>query len=173
MRSKHIAALITFFATFAFSAFIALLFAAPKIYQIPPVKTYDSRCSKRLGVKIRGFLDQDKRNGFERRYYEFSDEGVVVSRSSVAEEADSITAYYSKSGSMNASDFPSDFQAAWDDHMRAWSEYSDFMQRAKNRRLTSENIYQNRDEYIDDINSTWYEVLDIGRKYGADLPAGY
>jgi hypothetical protein len=178
MRSKHILGLITFIAAFAFSAFVALLFAAPKVYQVPPVplsspKTYDGRCNKRLGDKIEEFLNQDKRNGYERRRYDFSDEGEFVSRSSIAEQADSITEYASKSGAMDASGFPSDFQAAWDEHMTAWSNYADFMQKSKNKRMTAEDLYQQKNSYVDEINSTWFEVLITGRKYGADLPEGF
>ena len=179
MRIKYIAAIITFFATFGFSAFIALLFAAPRVYQVPPVsssqyKPYDGRCNKRLGEKIKDFLNQDKQNGAERHRYEYSDEGEVISRLSLADQADSITLYAGQSSSMDASDFPRDFQAVWNEHMLAWSEYADFMQKAaKNKRTTAEDLYQRENAYIDDINSTWEEVLDTGRSHGADLPSGF
>lgn len=178
MRSKHIAALITFFAAFAFSAFIALLFAAPKVYQVPPVsssslRTYDSRCSRRYGEKIRMFLDQDKQNGAERRSSLYFDEDSDVSRQSITEEANSIAEYSNKSGSMDAGKLPSDFQSAWNSHMLAWSKYAEFMQKAKTKKMDSEELYQRKNEYIDDINSTWDDVLETGRGYGADLPAGF
>lgn len=176
MRSKHIAALITFFAAFAFSAFVASLFAAPKFYDVPPVKTYEyknynhNRCGK--GYKIKEFLLQDKQNGDDRRRYEYSDEGTI-SRLSLAEEADRIRDYADESGSMDASEFPRDFRAAWREHMRAWSDYADFMETAKTKRMTADDLSERENPYIKDINSTWYEVLEIGRSYGADLPAGF
>lgn len=173
MRSKHIAALITFFVTFVFSAFIALLFAAPRFYDVPPVvspylKTYDKRCGKSVGGKIEEFLNQDKRNGLERR--DFSDAPAAKSAS---ERADSVSVYARKSGGMNANYLPREFQTAWNEHMKAWSDYAEFLQKSKYKGTDSEEFKLRQREYISDIDSTWQETLHIGREYGANLPADF
>lgn len=178
MRIKHIAALITFFATFAFSAFIALLFAAPKAYQVPPVvtnyelKTYNH---KRCGTshKIKDFLEQDKRNGDGRLSSDFSDDDGTYSRSSISIFADSVSNYAKESGSMDDSGFPRDFQLAWREHMKAWSDYAEFLQKAKNKRMTFADFESLTDEYSNEISVTWQETLSIGREHGADLPDGF
>ncbi|HEY0427964.1 MAG TPA: hypothetical protein VGC76_09295 [Pyrinomonadaceae bacterium] len=172
MRSKHIAALITFFATFAFSAFIALLFSPALIYQVPPVKNYEfrssnNRCRKDTGYKIKTFLEQDKRNGISREKSE------SVDSSDFSKRAELINQYYFESSSMNVSDFPRDFQAAWSEHMNAWRNYGDFMEQEAAREETSDNFRQNEYELVSDISTTWYEVLRVGREYGADFPNNF
>lgn len=178
MRSKHIAALITFFATFAFSAFIALLFAAPKVYEVPPVvnsyevKTYKhKRCG--TGYKIREFLDQDKRNGIGRLQYNFTGDDEFFTRSTVSAFADSVAEYASESGAMDDSGFPRDFQIAWRAHMKAWSDYAEFLQKSKNKRMTFDDFDTLADEYSQEITDTWQETLRIGREHGANIPAGF
>jgi hypothetical protein len=141
MRSKHIAALITFFATFAFSAFIALLFATPKMPYVPPVNTYEfkSYSSKSCtGSKIENFLVRDKRNGDEMDGYKLSYEEGFVLPSSLNVFANSVSEYVAESGSMDESRLPVDFQIAWREHMRAWSEYDEFLQNARNERMSFE-----------------------------------
>ncbi len=175
MRSKHIAALITFFATFAFSAFIALLFAAPKLKEITPalttfeVKTYNhKRCG--TAYKIKDFLERDKQNGVIRRNDDddFSDDVSDLSR-----RAESISKYAYTSGKMDASGFPRDFQAAWNEHMEAWRNRAVLLRKESSKRTVSEDFAELENERVSEINSTWQEVLRIGREYGADLPAGF
>jgi hypothetical protein len=168
MRSKHIAALITFFVTFAFSAFIALLFAAPKIPYVPPVqnyefKTYNNGCRKNTGDKIKLFLLRDKQNGVEKNEAE----------NTLAAKSIAVAKYADESGSMDASSLPSDFQAAWREHMRAWRNYADVLQERRDKLVDADEYRLRSNEYLDDISSTWEEVLRIGREYGADLPAGF
>jgi hypothetical protein len=178
MRSKHIAALITFFATFAFSAFIALLFATPKIPYVPPVNSYEFksynngyRTSK--GSKIKEFLVRDKQNGSELDNYKLSYEDGLVSRSSIAVFANAVSEYVNESSSMNDSRFPPDFQAAWREHMQAWSNYEEFLQESKTEFMTFEEFNSRADNYNDDISSTWRETLRIAREHGAELHSNF
>jgi hypothetical protein len=175
MRSKHIAALITFFATFAFSAFIALLFAAPKIPFVPPVTTYEFkssnyRCKKKSVNKIEDFLVRDKQNGDEMDGYKLSYEDGFVLPSSVNVFANTVSEYVAESRSMDDSRFPRDFQNAWREHMDAWMEYEEFLQASKNKRMTFEDFNSRTERYNDEISRTWKELLRIGREHGADLP---
>lgn len=178
MRSKHIAALITFFATFAFSAFIALLFATPKFYEVPPVKdytfkSYHNGCRKGTGDKIKDFLVQDKQNGSNLDRYRLSYDEGFVTRASLEIFADSVSEYYALSTIMHSSHFPRDFQNAWSEHMGAWMEYEEFLQTSKNKRLTFEDFNSRAERYSDEITRTWKEVLRVGREHGADLPANF
>jgi hypothetical protein len=178
MRSKHIAALITFFATFAFSAFIALLFAAPKISDVPPVKDYEFKsfnngCRKNTGYRIKEFLTRDKQNGSSLDNYRLLYEDGFVSRKSLVLFADGVSEYVAESGSMDASGFPRDFQGAWHAHMIAWSDYADFLQDSKYKQMTFEEFNERADEYNSEISVTWYEALRVARENGAALPAGF
>jgi hypothetical protein len=178
MRSKHIAALITFFATFAFSAFIALLFATPKIPYVPPVNTYEFKSynngyRNNTGYKIKEFLVRDKQNGQELESYKLSYEDGFVSRSSTAAFADAVSEYVNESSSMNDSRFPRDFQAAWREHMQAWSNYEEFLQESKTKFLTFEEFNSRAISYNEDISTTWRETLRIAREHGAELHSNF
>lgn len=175
MRSKNIFGLITFFAAFAFSAFIALLFAAPKLYEVPPVNyTYEVRTfnHKRCGKaqKIEEFLKQDKRNGLIRKDSGETDSDDVAK---LAKRAELTSKYAFISNAMNAGEFPRDFQIAWNQHMDAWRNYADFLKKESGKQMISEDFEELESEKVSEINSTWQEVLSIGREYGADLPAGF
>ena len=162
MRSKHIIGLIIFIATFAFSSFIALLFVVPKVYEVPPVATYEAPKCSETSRKIENLLNRDKRYGLERRNYDSRD------------EAGAIREYADKSGSMDASDLPRDFQSAWNEHMLAWNRYAGYMEWMKTRNeFGSDEFYERQSSYIDDINTTWAETLRVGRKHGANLPDGF
>lgn len=174
MRSKHIAALITFFATFAFSAFIALLFAAPKLKEVTPVittfevKTYNhKRCG--TAYKIKEFLERDKQNGLIRQVDDDSSDDV----SDLSRRAEAISKYAYTSSKMDANGFPRDFQAAWNQHMEAWRNRAVLLRKESNKRTVSEDFAELENEHVSEINSTWQEVLRVGREYGADLPEGF
>jgi hypothetical protein len=174
MRSKNIFGLITFFATFAISAFIALLFAAPKFMEVPPVvttfevKTYKhNRCG--TAYKIKEFLKRDKQNGLARSNAdEFSDDA-----SGLSSRAESVAKYAYTSSKMDVRDFPRDFQIVWNQHMQAWRNHASFLEKESNKREISEDFDQLEAENVSEINSTWQEVLSVGREYGADLPEGF
>ena len=147
--------------------------AAPKVYDVPPVvNTYElktkryTRCN--TGSKIKEFLEQDKRNGVDRRSADYSDD---VSR--LASRAEATNRYYIKSASMNAYNLPDDFQDAWFEHMKAWRDYGKFLEREGTKKAVSEDFERLEDEHVSNVNSTWQEVLSIGREYGADLPRGF
>ncbi|MGC2235396.1 MAG: hypothetical protein WA584_04510 [Pyrinomonadaceae bacterium] len=174
MRSKNIFGLITFFATFAFSAFIALLFATPKFLEVSPgvknfeVKTYNHKqCG--TAYKIKQFLERDKQNGLARRNSdEFSDDDSDLSR-----RAEAISKYAYTSGKMDASEFPRDFQIAWNQHMEAWRNRAILLRKESSKRTVSEDFAELENENVSEINSSWQEVLRVGREYGADLPKGF
>lgn len=173
MRSKHIAALIIFLATFSVSAFIASLFAEPKIYEVPPVplskKTYKN-CDRNLGEKITRFLNRDKQNGEISRRNERSEEDLS---SELSNDAARASEYFDMSNSMDDGDFPRDFKAAWRKHMQAWGDYAEFLREESYDDEISDDFSLRRKEYIADISSTWNEVTHIAREHCADLPEDF
>jgi len=91
-----------------------------------------------------------------------------------AEFAAAVEQYVDDSSSIKASDLPFDFQTTWREHMRAWREYSEFLNRmssSSNRdNLSSEALESFEKLHSRDIDHTWREVLQIGTEYGADVP---
>ena len=76
---------------------------------------------------------------------------------------------------MDDSDLPPDLRMDWRKHMRAWSEYSDFLNNLKNISLRDAEELDIRGSHAvkeAEISATWFEVLEIaGDNYGA-FPAG-
>jgi len=71
---------------------------------------------------------------------------------------------------LDASEFPQDFQIAWNKHVDAWQDYSEFLDIKKDSSKQKMNIDDYRDldnSYNNEITETWYEVLRIGRNHGA------
>ncbi|MCA1624301.1 MAG: hypothetical protein LC768_17595 [Acidobacteria bacterium] len=153
MRSKHFVALITFFACFAFSSFVV-----GQLFE----KTFDK--------EILVLLQQDKENGEERNTNELNLSLVDKSFPSLSAKSEIVSEYAEKSGGINDGGFPQDFQVAWRKHMKAWANYSDFLQKSERAGLGTKDIKRLEIQYARDINWTWFEVLRIGRTYGAEFP---
>lgn len=178
MRFKTILSIIAFIAAFGLSV---LLIGVPQNnFYSKYKKTQDSR-NARQNILI--LLRQDIDNGYLRnqkiKYLEqrsrYSNSGFDVSP-----YADATTEYVDASESIRLRGLPSDFRAAWGEHMRAWREHADFLNRQKEfgvkYTIKGNEVVQNplyrvdEDLYyhqVEQINSSWEEVLRIGRKYGA------
>lgn len=145
-NTRIITALVAFVATFIFSAgLVRIIFPAPVVN-----KTY---CTDRSSNEIETFLTRDIRNGEGRMDNVYND------------DARAVMDYWKTSSSMDAGDFPQDFQKAWREHMQAWRNYAEYLEEVKNNpaaRKRNESGNFNRE-----INRTWAEVLRIGRNYGA------
>ncbi len=153
MRSKHIVALITFFACFAFSSFVV-----GQLFE----KTFDK--------EILVLLQQDKENYEERNTNEFNLSLMDKSFPSLSAKSEIVSEYAEKSNRINGSGLPQDFQIAWHKHMKAWANYSDFLQKSERAGLDTKDIKRMEIQYGRDINSTWYVVLRVGASYGAEFP---
>lgn len=185
MRSKNIISIAAFVAAFGFSAAFANLF----ITQTPTVTTeifpvYESRstsCFLRqrqsaVAEKIASFVNEDKRNGrtSDRAAYKYGEDIFTSSDSAaVSGYAAAVEEYVNDSSSMTANDLPSDFQTDWREHMKAWRDYSDFLNRMKkssNRNaLRVDELEAIDDFHSREISRTWNEVLRNGRTYGANV----
>lgn len=154
MRSKQILSIVIFFAAFALSSTFASLFITPS-----------------TSVKIERFLKQDVSNGYarDREIFQLNDSNEM----SAAKQTAIIGKYVDTSSNMDANDLPSDFQIAWNKHMRAWQNYADFLNERRNSPVNSRD---NESELLDaasryevDITRTWYEVLRIAHSYGTNV----
>jgi hypothetical protein len=145
MNTKHITALVTFALTFAVSVTVAGFFQ---------VKVNGS-----TATKITQVLTQDIQNGSTRGYYY---------KESISEIALKTQDYVDASQSIETEGLPDDFQAAWNRHMRAWRNHSNFLNSLD---YVDSNAVE-RDNYnTNEINRTWWEVLRIARKHGAKIPS--
>jgi hypothetical protein len=146
MNMKHITALVTFALTFAVSVTIAGFFQV--------------KVSKSTAQKITQVLAQDIANGNVRT--------AKRCRKPANELAVRTQNYVDASQSIDTEGLPGDFQAAWTRHMQAWRNHSDFLNSVE----SFDSDTQETDEYnIKEINRTWWEVLRIARKHGAEIPA--
>ena len=180
MRSKNILSIAAFIVAFLFSAFIASLFIPiPQVLPVDysnrnvgysqPTSCFMRRKSATIGDKITVFILRDENNGSNNdeaaNNFDWDDQG------SVAEYAESIEEYVDASSSMNANDFPGDFQAAWRKHMKAWRDYSTFLNKtaANMDDMSREDFYEFDKFHSKEISRTWNDVLRIGASHGADV----
>ena len=130
-------------------------------------------------------LWQDINNGRARNQELMNIDGIgedIQSSSNIIQIAETTEEYVDESQSLDASGLPADFQQAWQAHMDAWRVQADYLNQIKataekyslnNQKtghlfnLNSNNSYSNQS---DEINRTWYQVLRVGRKYGAYVP---
>ena len=173
MRSKNILSIIAFITAFAFSSAFALLFIdkSPTNNSLAVFKVRNVECRQDAKTKnaIESLLRQDIRNGQE-RFWRINDSNNP-SKSYYERYADSVEHYSDDSSSISYSHLPRDFQLRWNEHMRAWRDYSNYLNKAKysSQDFEDEDFYQDKNEYLVDINSTWYSVLRVGKKYCVDV----
>lgn len=188
MRSKTIFSIVAFIAAFGFSTVLASLFLPipqplPVDYSVSsyelssrPTSCWKSRRSSATADRIADFIAADHRNGADSEraeYYYGRNYSQKAPGSAFVGYARAVEQYVDDSSSMNAENMPSDFQDAWREHMKAWRDFSNFLNRVKNSNNRA-NLSSDDAEAIDDFHSreitrTWQEVLRIGRSYGANV----
>lgn len=172
MRSKNILSIIAFITAFAFSSAFALLFIdkSPTKNSLLTFKVRNVGCQQNAEARnaIESLLQQDISNGRE-RFWRIKDSEHSSAKSYYERYAESVEHYADDSGSISYSHLPRDFQLRWNEHMRAWRDYSNYLNKTKNSSLENEDFYQDKNEYLVDINSTWYSVLRVGSKYCAEV----
>jgi hypothetical protein len=152
---KFITKLVAFTVTFGFS--VALI-------GLPNTFTNQTNQTQR---NITSLIERDVRNGDER----FSKINFRAERSAYFKEySEAVNEYVDKSESMNDADLPTDFQSAWREHMKAWRDYSNFLNKCETKRMDDSAFAQLDKNYNQEISITWDEVLRVGREYGATLP---
>ena len=156
---KFITAIVAFSITFVFSAFLTDLLGANNRLQFQAAGT------TRTGQEIASLLKQDIANGEESAR-------VYQSGASLFEYAEAVGNYVDASESIEDVNLPPDFRFAWQAHMNAWRNHADFL---KSNSFSNEGFYE-RDFHLiyknqsNEITRTWWNVLEIGKKYGAVIP---
>ncbi|HEX8289421.1 MAG TPA: hypothetical protein VF556_15575 [Pyrinomonadaceae bacterium] len=185
MRSKTILSIAAFIIAFVLSTAFASLFITKSepfssVVVTPGYYGKKTSCFKNRGNfvagKIETIIKQDVSNGGERdrKLYRIS-EGYRPSYSSPSfpEYVEAVSEYVDSSESLSHENTPRDFQTAWLKHMKAWRDYSNFLDKMKSSSARAHfspgEIHELEAGYSADINSTWYEVLSIGNSYGADV----
>lgn len=78
-----------------------------------------------------------------------------------------INDYVESAGRLDDSQLPSDFRAAWQAHLKAWQQQSQWLNRLQLRHETNAGdfqVYRDQDAVID---TTWREVERIAARYKA------
>ena len=184
MRSKTILSTVAFIVAFAASAAFASLFITKTqtVSDYVPLNGYKSTsCFKdpnnsTAARKISALIRADNSNGRERSktaYRIGEDIRPPFTNAGFPEYAEAVQQYVAESSSMKSSDLPSDFQNVWNEHMTAWRDYSDFLNRmtkTSNRSALSVQELENIDDFhTREIERTWQTVLQTGVSYGADV----
>lgn len=157
---KFITGIVAFTLTFIFS--VALV-GFPKADFLP----FEIRGNNQTARNIASLIQRDVRDGDER----FDKIDFRAERSAYfVEYAKAVNEYVDKSESMNDADLPTDFQTAWREHMKAWRDYANFLNKCETKKMDDSDFAQLDKNYNREISVTWQEVLQIGRKYGATLP---
>lgn len=158
---KFITGIVAFTLTFGFS--VALI-GFPKTDFV----SFEIRENSQEQQNIASLLRRDIRNGRERD--KKLDDMDLLSEKPVYSEAyiKIVNEYVDKSSSMDDADLPADFQVVWHEHMQAWQDYADFINSSENIKKSSCLLSRLEDNYNQEISVTWYEVLRVGREYGAN-----
>lgn len=179
MRSKTILSIAAFIAAFGFSVFLASLFMTKPIQPIFLSSDYGSRSTSCFRDRfqsgearsISAFLRQDISNGRERdrNIYQLR----VGTRTPFGEAefddyANIIEQYVKEANNLETSDLPRDFQEKWEKHLNVWQDYAEFLNELKDEEVkSSERILRQDSQFNKEIDATWYEVIRVGKTYGA------
>lgn len=186
MRSKTILSIAAFIVAFVLSSAFASLFISKSEpfssvvvtpgYNSKKTSCFKNRGNKHAANKIETIVSQDVSHGGDRdrKIYQIG-EGYrpSYSSSSFPEYVEAVSEYVTSSENLSYENTPRDFQTAWLKHMKAWRDYSNFLDKMKSSsaraHFSETEIYELEAGYSADINSTWYEVLHVGHSYGAEV----
>lgn len=185
MRSKTILSTAAFVVAFAASAAFANLFITKTqivsdyvpVSSYKPTSCFKDRNNSTTANKIAALIRQDKSNGRVRAEESYrigaDEERPPFADLRFPKYAEAVEQYVADSSNMKASALPSDFQTEWRTHMKAWREYSEFLNRMKDsptpRGWTSEELEAVDDFHSREIERTWQKVLHTGANYGANV----
>lgn len=194
MKFKSILSVAAFSAAFILSAALCSMFkvetknraAEPVIIASPisdyaPTSCFGHRNHRSANISVASTIDallkQDDANG---RKHSAKTESMnlaekplfTADETSFSEYAAATAVYVEESGAMKDDGLPTEFQAAWRAHMKAWRDYADFLEALKTpemRDAMDEDSFAQIDEqYSADIKQTYIEVLRVAAVEGAD-----
>lgn len=175
MKAKSILSIAAFFTAFAVSAALVMLFFPVNTTNYRATSCFTNHSNSATATAITALVRQDVSNGNERdrKIYRL---GIDVNASfddpAFADYAGIIENYADASNSLDAGELPRDFRYAWHKHMKAWSEYSAFLNNVKDYRnwnVDSDKFQQKEALHIREIEVTWYRVLRVARNHGSDV----
>lgn len=173
MRSKTIISAIAFITAFGIS-----LALTPRTATQTAAPLYQPKKCAETGQNITKLLEQDIQNGRirDRKMYRVREQGDFPGTAAYhLNYAAAIAAYSNASKSIDTSKLPNEFLKAWNDHMDVWEGYADFLKQNidSDGKLSRErSFYRAAAMYDREISETWYAVLRIAGKHGAEIPAG-
>jgi hypothetical protein len=174
MRSKTVLSIIAFVAAFGISVLLA---PRPAVSSVNALSYQTKRCAE-TSYRMTGLLEKDIANGNvrDRKMADARSQGASYGSPIYNLNYAAAMASYSKaSKSIETAGLPSDFRAAWDEHMDAWEAYAEFLKESidSDGKITRErSFYRNAALYDREISRTWYKVLLIASENGAKIPAG-
>lgn len=147
---KHYAALFAFIAAFAMAAVAADFF---KIEKGSLVLWNETKTAQ----KINELLTADVNNG--------------EARTREQDYAGATLRYVDEMETLDDSNLPADFRWAWREHKRAWRNQSNLILKARSYR-SEESLRRAWSRNNDNINRTWFKVLEKAEKHNALIPDG-
>ena len=176
MKAKTILSIAAFFTAFAVSATLVSLFFPVNTTSDKATSCFTNYSKSTTANAISAFVNQDVRNGNERDRT-IRRLGINVNASfedpSFADYAEIVESYVNASNGMDAGELPLNFRYAWRKHMKAWRDYSAFLNEVENsarwQNSDSEQFRQMESVHVREIEVTWHKVLRIARYHGADV----
>lgn len=146
MKTRNFLHLVAFVLTFAVSVSVAGV-----------VKSFQGLST---AEKITNVIKEDIGNGVTRRDSANSNVYLAVRTND----------YVSASENINVDGLPAEFQDAWQRHMQAWRNHTNYLNEKRFDRGFNSNYDAISSDQINEINRTWWEVLRIARQNGAKIP---
>ncbi len=178
MKSKNILSIAAFVAAFGLSAAFASLFITKPAYTsaYQPTGCFKFQRSSRAADAISTLIAADYAYGYNRavKIYDIG-ENYPPSPDSVtfADYARTTKIYVDKSSSLSVENLPRDFRAAWQDHLTAWRNYSNFLNQSadiSSRDSFTAEEFSDADAFFGgEIDRTYEHALEVGRSYGANV----
>ena len=168
---KIITALIAFAVTFGTSTALTGLFVEKRQ---PLITIAGTNHDVQTQQRILALLRQDISNGEDRidNYSQVAEFWEMSSPDRLNIYSKAVSEYSNQSGSIDDTNLPRDFQRAWRQHMKAWHDYSIYLEQLKksaaSQKMTDDEIDERLNDRDDLINRTWYRALAIASRYDAN-----
>lgn len=166
---KSTLSIIAFTLTFGFSfVLVGLLFGFPQS-GFDYSQRSQSRTFDQTAFEMQRLIIQDELNGTKRDSSVLKLDLTQQDKASVAKYSKQVDRYLIKSSSIDDSNLPDDFRAAWQNHMSAWKDYSEFLNERNETKVKMSNgeFSDLESKFDQEISRTWYETLRIARSYNA------
>jgi len=188
MKIKSILSIAAFSTAFIISAAFAALFVDKSeietVFVITP--SYNTKATSCFGrakglssanaASINHILQTDDANGWTRyaktSSVSFDNKPPFAKDSSFDVFADATARYAEQSGKIEIAGLSPEFTSAWRTHMKAWRDYSDFLEAMKissvRLELGADALLKFEREYDDEISRSWREVLRVADQSGVN-----